>query len=32
MLTRLANLRVRGSLERDVPLAPLTSWRVGGAE
>jgi UDP-N-acetylmuramate dehydrogenase len=30
MLTRLANLRVRGSLERDVPLAPLTSWRVGG--
>jgi UDP-N-acetylmuramate dehydrogenase len=30
MLTRLANLRVRGALERDVPLAPLTSWRVGG--
>jgi UDP-N-acetylmuramate dehydrogenase len=30
MLIRLANLRVRGSLERDVPLAALTSWRVGG--
>ncbi len=30
MLTHLANLTVRGRLERDVPLAPLTSWRVGG--
>jgi UDP-N-acetylmuramate dehydrogenase len=26
----LSQLRVRGRLERDVPLAPLTSWRVGG--
>jgi UDP-N-acetylmuramate dehydrogenase len=30
MLTHLANLRVRGRLERNVPLAPMTSWRVGG--
>ncbi|AGA34243.1 UDP-N-acetylenolpyruvoylglucosamine reductase [Thioalkalivibrio nitratireducens DSM 14787] len=30
MLSHLAHLRVRGRLERDVPLAPLTSWRVGG--
>jgi UDP-N-acetylmuramate dehydrogenase len=30
MLTHLANLRVRGRLERNVPLATMTSWRVGG--
>lgn len=30
MLSHLANLTVRGRLERDVLLAPLTSWRVGG--
>jgi len=30
MLTHLANLRVRGRLERNVPLASMTSWRVGG--
>jgi UDP-N-acetylmuramate dehydrogenase len=29
-LSAVANLRVRGRLERDVMLAPLTSWRVGG--
>ncbi len=29
-MTHLANLRVRGRLERHVPLAPMTSWRVGG--
>jgi len=30
MLSAVTNLRVRGRLERDVKLAPLTSWRVGG--
>lgn len=30
MTGHLAHLRVRGRLERDVPLAPMTSWRVGG--
>jgi len=30
MLSAVANLRVRGRLERNVTLAPLTSWRVGG--
>lgn len=30
MLSHLANLRVHGRLERNVPLGPLTSWRVGG--
>nr|WP_296748605.1 UDP-N-acetylmuramate dehydrogenase [Thioalkalivibrio sp.] len=30
MLTHLANLRVRGRLERNAPLAPMTSWRAGG--
>ena len=29
-MSAVANLRVRGRLERDVTLAPLTSWRVGG--
>lgn len=30
MLTHLANLRVRWRLERNAPLAPMTSWRAGG--
>ncbi len=30
MLSAVANLRVRGRLERNGMLAPLTSWRVGG--
>jgi UDP-N-acetylmuramate dehydrogenase len=30
MLSRLGSVAVRGRLERDVPLAALTSWRVGG--
>lgn len=30
MIGHPANLRVRGRLERDVPLAGMTSWRVGG--
>jgi len=30
MTGHLANLRVRGRLERNVSLASMTSWRVGG--
>jgi len=30
MIGHAASLRVRGRLERDVPLAGMTSWRVGG--
>lgn len=30
MTTHLGAIRVRGRLAHDVPLGPLTSWRVGG--